>query len=118
MRDISVSMTRRPPGSRTTRAATSTRANGKQLPSARCTADADLGLEIMTITPELAQEWLDRGGTNRKITPPPHRGHDRGHPARCGNPPAKPSSLMLKVACATARIDCTPSFRPVSRFAP
>lgn len=22
----------------------------------------------MTITPELAQEWLDRGGTNRKIT--------------------------------------------------
>jgi hypothetical protein len=25
-------------------------------------------LEIMTITPELAQEWLDRGGANRKIT--------------------------------------------------
>ena len=28
----------------------------------------DLNLEIVTITPELAQEWLDRGGTNRKIT--------------------------------------------------
>ena len=27
-----------------------------------------LDLEIMTITPELAQEWLDRGGANRKIT--------------------------------------------------
>jgi hypothetical protein len=27
-----------------------------------------LHLEIVTITPELAQEWLDRGGTNRKIT--------------------------------------------------
>jgi len=22
----------------------------------------------VTITPDLAQEWLDRGGTNRKIT--------------------------------------------------
>ena len=28
----------------------------------------DLHLEVMTITPELAQAWLDRGGTNRKIT--------------------------------------------------
>jgi hypothetical protein len=27
-----------------------------------------LDLEVVTITPELAQEWLDRGGTNRKIT--------------------------------------------------
>jgi hypothetical protein len=27
-----------------------------------------LELKVMTITPELAQEWLDRGGTNRKIT--------------------------------------------------
>jgi hypothetical protein len=27
-----------------------------------------LNLEVMTITPEVAQEWLDRGGTNRKIT--------------------------------------------------
>src|SRR5438477_9918944 len=27
-----------------------------------------LDLEVMTITPELAQEWLDRGGTNRKVT--------------------------------------------------
>jgi hypothetical protein len=30
--------------------------------------EAPLELEIVTITPELAQEWLDRGGTNRKIT--------------------------------------------------
>jgi hypothetical protein len=27
-----------------------------------------LDLEVVTITPELAQTWLDRGGTNRKIT--------------------------------------------------
>jgi hypothetical protein len=27
-----------------------------------------LHLRMMTITPELAQEWLDVGGTNRKIT--------------------------------------------------
>src|SRR5438874_7324620 len=32
------------------------------------TSEATLDLEVMTITPELAQEWLDRGGTNRKIT--------------------------------------------------
>ena len=30
--------------------------------------EAPLELEIVTITPQLAQEWLDRGGTNRKIT--------------------------------------------------
>jgi len=30
--------------------------------------EAPLQLEIVTITPELAQEWLDRGGTNRKVT--------------------------------------------------
>ena len=30
--------------------------------------EAPLQLEIVTITPELAQQWLDRGGTNRKIT--------------------------------------------------
>src|SRR5438105_5152324 len=30
--------------------------------------ESRLDLEVMTITPELAQEWLDRGGTNRKIT--------------------------------------------------
>ena len=30
--------------------------------------EGPLELEIVTITPELAQEWLDRGGTNRKIT--------------------------------------------------
>jgi len=34
----------------------------------------------MTITPELAQEWLDRGGTNRKTTRRRIEGHDRGHP--------------------------------------
>jgi len=27
-----------------------------------------LDLEVMTITPDLAQEWLGRDGTNRKIT--------------------------------------------------
>jgi hypothetical protein len=27
-----------------------------------------LRLEVMTITPALAQEWIDRGGTNRKLT--------------------------------------------------
>jgi hypothetical protein len=27
-----------------------------------------LDLEVMTITPKLAQEWLDRGGVNRKVT--------------------------------------------------
>src|SRR5437868_14550451 len=32
------------------------------------TSEANLDLQVMTITPELAQEWLDRGGTNRKIT--------------------------------------------------
>src|SRR3982074_1534378 len=42
------------------------RANGKQAPSPM--RGADLDLEIMTITPELAQEWLDRGGNNRKVT--------------------------------------------------
>src|SRR5437763_16593216 len=30
--------------------------------------EAPLELEIVTITPQLAQEWLDRGRTNRKIT--------------------------------------------------
>ena len=68
MGDISVSMTRTPANSRTSRAGTRTRANGKQPPSPMRTPDPDLGLEIMTITPELAEEWLDRGGTNRKIT--------------------------------------------------
>ena len=29
---------------------------------------AGLDVEVITITPEMAQEWLDRGGTNRKIT--------------------------------------------------
>ena len=58
--------TRRPTSPRTSRTRTSPRANGKQAASpARGT---DLDLEIMTITPELAQEWLDRGGNNRKVT--------------------------------------------------
>src|SRR5439155_18773761 len=55
-----------PTSPRTSRRGTGPRANGKQAPSpARGT---DLDLEIMTITPELAKEWLDRGGTNRKVT--------------------------------------------------
>jgi hypothetical protein len=43
------------------------RTSGSERSSSRA-ANAQLDLEIMTITPELAQEWLDRGGTNRKIT--------------------------------------------------
>ena len=37
--------------------------------------EAPLVLEIVIITPELAQEWLDRGGTNPQDHPPSHRGH-------------------------------------------
>ena len=58
--------TRRPTSPRTSRTRTTPRANGKQAPSP--TRAADLNLEIVTITPELAQEWLDRGGNNRKVT--------------------------------------------------
>ncbi len=58
--------TRRPTSARTSRRRTGPRANGKQASSPE--RGTDLDLEIMTITPELAQEWLDRGGTNRKIT--------------------------------------------------
>lgn len=57
--------TRRPTRPRTSRTRTGPRANGKQAVSP--TPGPDLDLEIMTITPELAQEWLDRGGTNRKL---------------------------------------------------
>src|SRR5881275_2926526 len=59
-------MTRRATNPRTSRARTSAQADGKQPPMPA--RGPDLGLEIMTISPELAQEWLDRGGTNRKIT--------------------------------------------------
>ena len=58
--------TRRPTSPRRSRTRTTPRANGNQASSP--TRAADLDLEIMTITPELAQEWLDRGGTNRKTT--------------------------------------------------
>jgi hypothetical protein len=61
-----VPTTRRPTSPRTTRTRASAQPNGKQPPST--TRAPDLNLEIVTITPELAQEWLDRGGTNRKIT--------------------------------------------------
>jgi hypothetical protein len=61
-----VPTTRRPTSPRTTRTRASARPNGKQPPSPP--SGPDLNLEIVTITPELAQEWLDRGGTNRKIT--------------------------------------------------
>jgi hypothetical protein len=42
------------------------RANSKEPPPTK--SDANLDIEVITITPEMAQEWLDRGGTNRKIT--------------------------------------------------
>jgi hypothetical protein len=58
-----VPTTRRPTSHRTSRTRTTPRANGTQAPSPTRRPD----LEII-ITPELAQEWLDRGGTNRKIT--------------------------------------------------
>jgi hypothetical protein len=51
---------------RTTRVRTRGLANGK--PSALAPTEPDLNLEIMTITPEVAQAWLDRGGTNRRVT--------------------------------------------------
>src|SRR5919202_3188852 len=59
-------MTRRPTKPRTARTRPTARADGLQPPS--LTREPALELEIVTITPELAQEWLDRGGTNRKIT--------------------------------------------------
>ena len=59
-------MTRRATNPRTSRARTSAQADGRQPPAP--VREPDLDLEIMTITPELAQEWLDRGGTNRKST--------------------------------------------------
>src|SRR5712691_3180199 len=37
---------------------------GQHIEEIGCTPD----LAIVTITPELAQEWLDRGGNNRKVT--------------------------------------------------
>ena len=58
--------TRRPTSPRTSRTRTSPRANGNQASSPA--RGRDLDLEIVTITPELAQEWLDRGGNNRKVT--------------------------------------------------
>src|SRR2546430_282208 len=65
-RRASVPTTRRHTSPRTSRTRTSPPADGKQAPSR--TRGRDLDLEIVTITPELAQEWLDRGGTNRKVT--------------------------------------------------
>jgi hypothetical protein len=56
----------RPTSPRTSRTRTSPRANGKQATS--LLHGSDLDLEIVTITPGLAQEWLDRGGNNRKVT--------------------------------------------------
>src|SRR6266540_4297318 len=58
-------MTRRPTTPRNSRTRTRVQANAKQSPPP---PEPGLDLEIMTITPELAQEWLDRGGTNRKTT--------------------------------------------------
>src|SRR2546428_9167036 len=58
-------MTRRPTIPRTARTRTRVHANGQQLPPP---PEPGPDLEIVTITPELAQEWLDRGGTNRKTT--------------------------------------------------
>src|SRR5919202_4651022 len=59
-------MTRRPTKPRTARTRPTARADGLQPPS--LTREPALNLEVMTITPELAQEWLDRGGVNRKLT--------------------------------------------------
>src|SRR5690242_1675178 len=51
------------------RTATTSRARaGSNRTATRAAPRPELQLEIMTITPEIAQEWLDRGGTNRKIT--------------------------------------------------
>jgi hypothetical protein len=62
-----VPTTRKPSSSRTARTTgTIARADGKLPQSPR--RGSDLDLEIVTITPKLAQEWLDRGGTNRNIT--------------------------------------------------
>ncbi len=61
-----MALTRRPTTPRTARTRTRAQANGRQ-PTSRARVP-DLHLEIMTITPELAQEWLDRGGANRKVT--------------------------------------------------
>ena len=58
--------TRRPTSPRRSRTRTTPRATGNQVSSP--TRGPDLDLAIVTITPELAQEWLDRGGNNRKIT--------------------------------------------------
>jgi hypothetical protein len=63
--DPSVSMTRRPTTARRSRTRTRAQANGQQSPPP---AEPGLDLEIVTVTPELAQGWLDRGGTNRKTT--------------------------------------------------
>ena len=57
---------RRPTSPRTSRTRTTPRAKGNQVSSPK--RGPDLDLAIVTITPELAQEWLDRGGNNRKVT--------------------------------------------------
>src|SRR5438105_15259463 len=60
-----MALTRRATAPRTSRTRARVQANGQQSPPP---PEPGLDLEIMTITPQLAQEWLDRGGTNRKIT--------------------------------------------------
>src|SRR5207302_6899826 len=64
-RNAPMALTPRATKPRTSRARARVQANGQQSPPP---PEPGLDLEITTITPELAQEWLDRGGTNRKIT--------------------------------------------------
>ena len=61
-----MALTRRSTNPGSSRTKTRVQADGRQPPA--LVREPDLDLEIMTITPELAQEWLDRGGTNRKTT--------------------------------------------------
>src|SRR5919202_4822304 len=77
-----VPTTQRPVGPRPSPSGKRTAADGTKTNARSPGREAPLELEIVTITPELAQEWLERGGTQSQAPPPPHRGHDRGHPAR------------------------------------
>jgi hypothetical protein len=109
-----VPRTRRPTSSRTSCTRASAQPNGKQPPSP--TRGPDLDLEIMTITPELAQEWLDRGGTNHKIT----RRIDAMTVAilrREWRLTGEAIKLDHEGLSATGRIDCTRSYGPVPRSA-
>ena len=60
--------TQRPVGPRPSPSGKRTAADGTKTNARSPGREAPLELEIVTITPELAQEWLDRGGTNRKLT--------------------------------------------------